>query len=101
MTYLTSTILAAALALSSVPVLASGAQGPDIEAGSKLTMRECLAMQAAKNDGASRDEMKRACKWTVDGSGTNGTAATNKTAAVGSAPYGSLPNTFTPPPKSH
>ena len=69
MKYLTPAILAATFALSSVPsvpVFASHPQGTDIEDSTRLTMRECLAMQSAKHDGASPADMKKNCKWTAD-----------------------------------
>ena len=98
MKYLTSAILAASFALASVPVWASDPQGADIEAGTRLTMKQCLTMQAAKNDGASRADMKGACKWTTDGNGSNAPLSSEKPRPVDSTPYGLLPGTVTPPP---
>ncbi len=97
MKYSASAILAATLALASVPVWASHTQGTDLEGSTRLTMKECLRMQAAKNDGASRAEMKKACKWTSDvTSSTNSLSAAEKPQAIDSTPYGSLPSTQTP-----
>ena len=98
MKYLTSAILAATVALSSVPALASDPQGADIEASSQLTNKECLTMQAAKNDGTSRVEMKKACKWTTDAHGATNLPRIDKPRPVDSAPYGLLPGATTPPP---
>jgi hypothetical protein len=98
MKYLTSAIIAATFALSSVPVLAADTQGTDIEASTRLTLKECLALQAAKNDGTSRIEMKKACKWTADENRSNALSSSEKPRAVDSAPYGLLPGTVTPPP---
>ena len=98
MKYLTSAILAATFAVSSVPAFSSRTQGVDIEASTQLTMKECLAMQAAKNDGASRADMRNACKWTTDQNGTNAMSTSEKPRAVNSEPYGVVPGTVTPPP---
>jgi hypothetical protein len=98
MKYLLSTVLAASFALSSVPALAINGQGPDIEASTQLTMKECLAMQAAKHDGASRDDMKRACNWTTDENGTNYLSSGERPRAVDAAPYGLPPSALNPPP---
>ena len=98
MKYLTPAILAATFAVSSVPAFSTNTQGPDIEASTQLTMKECLAMQAAKNDGASRADMKNNCKWTTDQNGTNALSTSEKPRAVDSAPYGLLPGTVIPPP---
>jgi hypothetical protein len=98
MKYLASAILAASFAVSSVQVSASAPQGADIEAGTRLTMKQCLAMQAAKNDGARRADMKSACKWTTEETDSNAMSSAEKPRAVDSAPYGLLPGTVTPPP---
>jgi surface antigen len=97
MKYLTSAILAASFAVSSAQALASAPQGTDIEASTRLTMKQCLAMQAAKNDGASRADMKNACQWTTEETDSNAMSSGEKPRAVDSAPYGLLPSTVTPP----
>ena len=99
MKYLTSAILAASFAVSSVQALASSPQGTDIEASTRLTMKQCLSMQAAKNDGASRSDMRNACKWTTEETySTNAMSSAESPRAVDSAPYGLLPGTVIPPP---
>lgn len=99
MNYLTPAILAASFALSCAPVVAFDTQGTDIEASTRLTMKECLAMQAAKRDGASPAGMKKSCKWTADDtSSTNSLSSTEKPRAVDSMPYGTLPGMLSPPP---
>jgi surface antigen len=97
MKYLPSAILAASFAVSSAQALASAPQGTDIEASTRLTMKQCLVMQAAKNDGASRADMKNACKWTTEETDSYGMSSGEKPRAVDSAPYGLLPSTVTPP----
>lgn len=87
MKYLTSTMVAAAIALSSASIGNAASQGADIESSTRLTMRECIAMQAAKNDGATRAEMKRACQWTLDADGSDGPSANVRHRAVESTPY--------------
>jgi hypothetical protein len=98
MKYLTSAILAATFAVSSVPAFNSDIAGADIEASTQLTMKECLTLQAAKHDGASRADMKNNCKWTTDQNGSNAMSTSEKPRAVDSEPYGALPGTVTPPP---
>lgn len=98
MTYLTSAILAASLAVSSVQAIASVPQGTDIEASTRLTMKQCLTMQAAKNDGASRADMKNACKWTTEEAAAATMSSGERPRAVDSTPYGLLPGAATPPP---
>ena len=99
MKYSASAILAASFALASVPAFASHMEGTDLEGSTRLTMKECLHMQAAKNDGASRADMKRACMWTNDetSTSTNSLSMAEKAQAVDSTPYGSLPRTQIPP----
>ncbi len=96
----TPLLLALALPLLSAPVLASEVQGTDIEASAHLTMKECLHMQAAKNDGASREQMKDACQWTRNdtGSTTNSLSTSERPRPVDSTPYGTLPGAPIPPP---
>ena len=53
-----------------------------------LSMEECLAMQAAKNDGASRADMKKACQWTTDENGPNTVPAPQQPRAIDSTPSG-------------
>jgi hypothetical protein len=96
MKHLPSALLAASLTISALPALATRTWGPDLEAGAHLTTRECLAMQAAKKDGASRADMKKACQWTTDENGSNNLSATEKPRAVDSTPYGLLSNSVTP-----
>jgi hypothetical protein len=107
MKYSKPAILAASLALTSAPVFASHLQATDLEGSTRLTMKECLDMQAAKNDGATRADMKKACKWTSEeASSTNSLSTTESPRAVDTAPYGSVPATpydglpggQTPPP---
>ena len=100
MKFRTPLIFALCGSFLSLPVLSREVQGTDIEASAHLTMKECLHMQAAKNDGASRDQMKEACKWTQDDTGatTNSLSTTERPRAVDSAPYGALPGTSIPPP---
>ncbi len=95
----TAAILIAALSVSGLPAVAAPTSGPDIEAATHLTMKECLAMQAAKNDGATRADMKKACRWTMDENGTNNMSSTEKTRPVDSTPYGLLPGTVTAQPR--
>ena len=87
MRYRMSTMVAAAIALSAAAVGHAASQGVDIESGARLTMRECIAMQAAKNDGATRTEMKRACQWTLDADGSDNPSAIIRHRAVESTPY--------------
>ena len=96
---LMSSIIAATFALSSA-VCFGASVGPDIEAGTHLSMRECLAMQAAKHDGASRDEMKRACQWTLDSDGSDSPAAGSRSRAADAAPN-AVPNGMEPPTSGH
>lgn len=98
MKYLISTMLATVVALGVAPVAhAVPQQGADIEASTRLTMRECLAMQAAKNDGASRTEMKKACMWTLDSDGSERASDSLKPMPVNSTPYGTSPSAVSPP----
>jgi hypothetical protein len=92
MKYLMSTLLAAAVALSVAPVSSAAPQGADIEASTRLTMKECLTMQAAKHDGASRAEMKKACMWTLDSDGSERPSASVSPLPVNSTPYGTSPS---------
>jgi hypothetical protein len=99
MKFRTPLIFALCGSLLAVPVWAMERQGNDLEASAHLTLKECLHMQAAKNDGASRDQMKEACKWTRDDTGatTNSLSITDRPRPVDSAPYGALPGTIPPP----
>ena len=98
MKYSIPAILAASVAFASVPVFASHAEGTDLEGSAHLTMKECMKLQAAKKDGASRADMKKACKWTSEAtSSTNSLSSSEKPRAVDSTPYGTLPSVPTPP----
>jgi hypothetical protein len=102
MTHISATILAASLAASVAPLWAttgSVGQGPDIEASTQLTMRECLAMQAAKHDGASRAEMRKACQWTTEETRANGMPSGNGPRALYSAASATSPASVTPGPQ--
>jgi hypothetical protein len=55
-------------------------------------------MQAAKNDGASRADMKKACEWTTAENGSNNISGTGRARAIDSTPYGLLPGAASAPP---
>ena len=102
MKYLASTMMvAAAVALAATSVSRALPQGVDIEAGTHLTMKECLAMQAAKNDGASRAELKKACQWTLDADGTDRPSAGVRNRAIIPVPYATAPGAMDPPAAGH
>ncbi len=86
-----TTALLLALGLASAPLATLAAQGPDIESSTRLTLKECMAMQEAKNDGASRSEMKKACDWTTDRNAESAVRS-SKPRAADSYPYGVLPD---------
>jgi len=90
MNYFTPALLVATIALSATPQLAKASQGPAIEASTPLTMRECLSLQAAKHDGASREEMREACRWTSDQVDSESALRNTKPLAADSHPYGVL-----------
>jgi len=94
-----ATMLAAALALASVLALASGPRGPDVAPNGTVTPTECLALQAAKHDGSSGTDRKKACQWTTERSSPNDPSSSEKSRAVDSAPYGSPPGLESPPPR--
>ena len=96
MNYLTPALLVATIALSATPLSAKATQGPDIEASTRLTMKECLNLQAAKHDGASLGEMRDACRWTTDSIDTDSALRNSKPRALDSYPYGVLPDKVTP-----
>ncbi len=99
MKFFPSALLVASLSALAVPAFASRTLGPDVGATTHLTTKECLAMQAAKNDGASRADMKKACQWTTAENGSNNLSGTERPRAIDSTPYGELPgNVVTPPP---
>ncbi len=100
--YPRSALLAAAFALACMPALATETLGPDVGATTGLSMQECLDMQAAKNAGASVAARKRACQWTADENGSNSRynrASAERSRAVDSAPYGTLPDAALPRPQ--
>ena len=90
MKYLTPALLAAVIALSVSPLRAATGQGPDIQANTPLTMKECLAMQAAKHDGASRGAIREACQWSTEQSDVASSLRTNNPHALDPYPYGVL-----------
>jgi len=99
MKYQALSTLAAALTLASVPALAAGTQGPDVDPSSRLTTKQCMALQAAKHDGSIEADMKKACEWTTDEKGPNSMSSAEKPRAVDSVPYGSPPGVESPPPR--
>jgi hypothetical protein len=98
MNYQALTTLVTALALASVPALAAGPQGPDADPSSRLTMKQCMALEAAKHDGSREADMKKACEWTTDEKGPDSMSGAEKPRAVDSVPYGSPPAVESPPP---
>lgn len=102
--YPRSALFAAAFALCCMPAFTTETLGPDVGATTGLSMQECLDMQAAKNTGASRTDLKKACRWTTDENGSNSRynrysrSSTERSRAVDSMPYGGLPDAVAPPP---
>jgi hypothetical protein len=102
--YPRSALFAAAFALSCMPALTTETLGPDVGATTGLSMQECLDLQAAKNTGASRSDLKKACRWTTDENGSNSRinrysrSRADRSRAVDSMPYGELPDAGMPPP---
>ena len=92
MNFLTPALLAATIALSATPTLAKASQGPDIEASTRMTMKECLNLQAAKHDGASLGEMREACRWTTDQVDDESALRNTKPRALDAYSYGVLPD---------
>ncbi len=99
MKFIPSALLSMSLAALALPAWASRTLGPDVGATAHLTTQECLAMQAAKNDGASRADMKKACEWTTDENGSNNLSGTEKPRALASTPYGNLPSSVSSSPR--
>lgn len=97
MRYLTSALLVTGFALSSDAAWPSDPPADDTAAGTALTMKQCLALQAAKNNGATRADMKKACQWTTDENAPNNLSSSEKPRAVDSMPYGQTPSAMSPP----
>jgi hypothetical protein len=97
MRYLTSALLVAGFALSSAAAGPSDPPVDDSAASTPLSMKQCLALQAAKNDGATRADMKKACQWTTDENAPNNLSSSEKPRAVDSTPYGQPPSAMSPP----
>jgi hypothetical protein len=97
MKYLKLALVAVGLALAAAPGFASHLQGMDIEAGTHLTTKECLALQTAKDDRSSRADRQNACKWTADHGGSSAMSSDTKPRPVDAAPYGLPPDALNSP----
>jgi len=97
MRYLTSAFLVAGFALASASAWPSDPPADDNSADAPLSMKQCLALQAAKNDGATRADMKKACQWTSDEKAPNNLSGSEQPRAVDSTPYGQTPTATNPP----
>jgi hypothetical protein len=99
MRYLISAFLVTGLALGASAAWPSDTPTDDNAAdAAPLTMKQCLALQAAKNDGASRADMKKACQWTTDENAPNNQSSSEKPPRpVDSTPYGETPSAMNPP----
>ena len=97
MRHLTSAFLVAGFALASAAAWPSDTPADDTAADAPLTMKQCLALQAAKNDGATHADMKKACQWTTDENAPNNQSSSEKPRPLDSTPYGQTPSAMNPP----
>ena len=85
MKFLTPAILAATLALSTTPVFATDPPA-DSAASATQSMSDCMATQEAKNTGASKADMEKACAQE-----TESTYSASQSRSIDSHPYGAAP----------
>ena len=79
-------VAAVIFSVLSAPAFASPVQGPDIESSTRLSRKECLIMEAAKNQSSSRIQMENACRWASDQPDPR--LISEKPFLLDSAPYG-------------